>query len=207
MSKVAADRAPARASRRAAAPAGASLGPNDWLQAALRMLAGHNIDAIRIDVLAKALNVTRGSFYWHFRDRDDFLQRLLVCWRDATTEDVISRFEHREMAPAELIHDLLSLPFRGMAAREAAAVELAIRAWARSDPKARQALDIVDAHRLSYIAQCLSALGHLSIPESRRRAFVLYGYLVAESLLQHHGSDTQRKERRAWVEQCVLARG
>lgn len=181
-----------------------SLGPADWLRVAQSVLIHKSVDAVRIDVLAKELKVTRGSFYWHFKDRDDLLQRLLIRWRDEATEQVISRFERRGAEPRELIHELFSLPFRGRAAHEAASIELAIRAWARRDQMARQALDTVDAQRLSYISQCLSSISTLTIAESRNRAFVLYGYLVAESLLQHHGSDTQRAERRQWLEAAVL---
>lgn len=183
----------------------AALGPGDWLQSALSLLVYKSVDAVRIDVLAQQLKVTRGSFYWHFKDREDLLQRLLVRWRDETTEQVIDRFERRGAEPRELILELFSLPFRGTAAREAASIELAIRAWARRDPMARQALDTVDAQRLSYIAQCLSSMGSLTIAESRSRAFALYGYLVAESLLQHQGNDSQRHERRQWIEHAVLS--
>lgn len=62
--------------------------------------------------------MTRGSFYWHFRDRDDLLERILVAWRDEATEQVIHRFESRRLSSLELLRDLLSLPFRGKAAQE-----------------------------------------------------------------------------------------
>lgn len=191
---------------RTRAGAGASaLGPADWLHAALALLVTHSIEAVTIDVIAKALKVTRGSFYWHFKDRDDLLKRLLALWRDETTAQMSQCFETpADRAPRELIGELLSMPFRSASARDAAAIELSIRAWARSDLSARHALDAVDAERLSYIAQWLSSIGRWSIGESRTRAFVLYGYVLTESLLQHQGSERQRLERRAWIEREVL---
>jgi len=189
--------------KRASAPPRAQLTPDDWIAAATALLVDKSIDAVRVDVLAKQMNVTRGSFYWHFSDRDDLLSRLLTAWRDSATENVISRFEKKGAEPRELIRDLLSLPFRGRAAEASAAVELAVRAWARREEMARRFVDEVDAQRLSYIAQCFSAIG-LPIGEARVRAFALYGYELAESLLHNQGTASQKQERREFMERMLL---
>ncbi len=178
-------------------------GPDDWIQAAQRVLSSRSIDSVRVEVLAKEMGVTKGSFYWHFKDRDDLLQRMLTAWRDAATEQIIFRFENRGLPPRELIRDLLSLPFRGTQAMEAAAVELAIRAWARRDDAARSVLDEVDAKRLTYITQCFRALG-FSVNESKCRAFALYSYELSESLLSNQGTAKQKDDRRAFLEKLLL---
>jgi len=69
---------------------------------------------------------------------------------------------------------------------------------------ARQAVDKVGATRLSYIAQCFSALG-LDIAEARVRAFALYAYEVSERLMVGQGSDSQMRERRAFMERVLPA--
>jgi len=178
-------------------------GPDDWIRAAHRVLESRSIDAVRVEVLAKEMGVTKGSFYWHFKDRDDLLQRMLMAWRDEATEQIIFRFESRHLSARELIRDLLTLPFRGAAAREAAATELAIRAWARRDEAARRVLDEVDAKRLTYITQCFRALG-FSATESRSRAFALYGYELSEALLSSQGTTKQKGDRRAFMEKLLL---
>lgn len=179
------------------------LTPHDWIQAAAEVLVDKSVDAVRVEVLSKNLGVTRGSFYWHFKDRDDLLRQLLVWWRDTATEQIIERFEKRNIKPRELLRDLLMLPFRGKAAQVAAATELAIRGWARRDDMARQYVDEVDSKRLSYIAQCFSALG-FDIGEARLRAFALYSYEITESLLSNQGTDTQKQEQRAFMERLLL---
>ena len=149
--------------------------------------------------------MTRGSFYWHFKDRDDLLRSLLETWRKATTELIIERFESYQGSPLDLFRELLSLPFRGRSAARAARIELAIRAWARRDDMARRAVDDVDSRRISYIAQCLSALG-FTLAEARQRAFLLYGYDVAESILSNQGNAAQKRERRELVERLLLTK-
>ena len=161
----------------AKATAKTPLTPEDWIKAAEQVLIDKSIDAVRVDALSKDLSVTRGSFYYHFKDRDDLLRKLLVTWRDRATEQIIDRFERRNTNPRELIRDLLMLPFHGTAAKKGASTELAIRAWARRDEMARHFVDEVDGKRLAYIAQCFSALGfdipvHVVSPHAGRWFFI-----------------------------------
>ena len=128
---------------------------------------------------------------------------MLNAWRDAATEQIIKRFDNCHTDPRALIKELISLPFRGQRARRAASIELAIRGWARRDPMARLAVDEVDERRIAYHAQVFSALG-FSIAEARERAFVLYAYEVAESVLINQGTEAQKAARRALVERLIL---
>lgn len=176
--------------------------PADWINAATEVLVNQSIDAVRVDVLAKGLGVTRGSFYWHFQDRDDLLRKMLTSWRDGATEQLIQRFESSNAAPESLIHELAALPFRGKSAIRSASIELAIRAWARRDDMARHYVDEVDTKRLAYITHCFIALGK-SIPEGKRYAFLLYSYMIGESLLANQGSEDESEQRRQFVEKLL----
>ena len=186
----------------AAEPLRAPLTPEAWIDAATGVLVDEGIDHVRVDVLAGQLGVTRGSFYWHFRDREDLLRRVLQAWRERATEQLTVRLEQATADAVAQLRDVLSLPFRGRAATRAARIELAIRAWARRDAMARQAVDEADASRIGYIAQVFSSLG-FSIAEARARAFLLYAYVVGESQMPTQGSATQRQERCRFVERLL----
>jgi AcrR family transcriptional regulator len=190
--------------RKAAAPraAKAVLTPDDWVRAATQVLVDHGIDHVRVDVLAGELNVTRGSFYWHFRDREDLLRRVLQAWREVSTVQLTQRLEVARSDPRELLADVITLPFRGRAAVRAARIELAIRAWGRRDPMAQQALDEADSSRIGYHEALFRALG-FAPDEAAHRAFLLYGYEVAESLMPRQGSAAARDARRRSVLQLV----
>jgi AcrR family transcriptional regulator len=195
--------ASARPARRRAEPARPSLTPEAWIDAATEVLVDQGIDHVRVDVLATQLGVTRGSFYWHFRDREDLLRRVLQAWRERTTEQLTARLESASAEPREQLRDVLSLPFRGRAAQRAARIELALRAWARRDAMARHAVDEADASRIGYIAQLFSALG-FGVAEARARAFLAYSYVVGESQMAAQGSPTQRQQRARLVERLLL---
>ncbi len=194
--------------KRRAAPAVAetpreTLTPESWIEAATDVLVDQGIDHVRVDVLAGQLQVTRGSFYWHFRDREDLLRRVLQAWSDRSTALLTRRLETSRTDPHEQLRDVISLPFRGRAATRAARIELAIRAWARRDEMARQAVDASDASRIAYHGQIFEALG-FAPAEARVRGFVLYSWEVAESILHRQGAATQRQERIAFIEKLML---
>ncbi len=193
--------------RRAARPAAAraALSPEDWVAAATEVLVDHGIDHVRVDVLAGELKVTRGSFYWHFRDREDLLRRVLQAWREEATVQLTRRLVGARSRPEEQLADVVTLPFRGRAAVRAARIELAIRAWARRDPMAQQALDEADAARIAYHESLFQALG-FAPAEAAQRAFLLYGYEVAESLMQRQGTAAEREARRTAVLALVQRR-
>jgi AcrR family transcriptional regulator len=179
-----------------------ALTPQHWIAAATEVLVDQGIDHVRVDVLAGELSVTRGSFYWHFRDREDLLRRVLQAWREAATVQLTERLAQARSQPRELLEDVITLPFRGKSALRAARIELAIRAWARRDPMAQQALDEADAARIAYHEGLFRGLG-FAAGEAAARAFLLYGYEVAESLLGRQGTPAQRAARRDFVLRLV----
>ncbi|MGW4536011.1 TetR/AcrR family transcriptional regulator [Nocardia sp. NPDC004340] len=54
-----------------------------WIDAGLAALANGGLDAVRVEVLAKTLGVTKGGFYGYFADRD----ALLDAWEQQSTTD------------------------------------------------------------------------------------------------------------------------
>jgi AcrR family transcriptional regulator len=171
------------------------LGAADWIEAALDVLSEHGIDRVSVEPLAKRLGVTKGSFYWHFKDRDDLLEAILGHWRRRATLQIIERIERADESPRDRFTRLMRLPFRGSSrSRRGAEIELSIRLWGRSDPRARAALAEVDQLRLSYIRQLLVAAG-VSEADAPARAIHAYSYMRVATTLIPPGDD-------ALIDQC-----
>jgi len=90
------------------ASAKTSLSPDDWEQAALEWIAEHGVAALKVEPLARRLGITKGSFYWHFTDREQLLMQSLLRWEHLDRESV-ARFVEREQAPYDKLADF----FRG----------------------------------------------------------------------------------------------
>lgn len=66
----------------------------DWLEAAIRLFMQEGVEAVRITRLAQVMAVTRGSFYWHFKDRDDLLDGLVGFWEQKNMRSTMLALEN-----------------------------------------------------------------------------------------------------------------
>ena len=123
--------------------------------------------ALKAEPLAKAMGVSRGSFYWHFADIGAFHAAILEHWREVAAEQVIANVE----AASDSDSPLPLLLRRAFGAR--LALENAVRTWATVDPVARAAVQAIDRRRLNYVESLLRASG-LRPTSARARAQILY---------------------------------
>lgn len=164
----------------------ARLEAGDWILAGLAQLADQGISGVKVETLAKRMGVTKGSFYWHFKDRETLLAAMLADWRRRATLDIIDRLDRSEGTPAERLRRLLRLPMTGRASAWGADVELSIRLWGRHDAAARAALEEVDQVRLRYIRGLLEGAG-VPADAVAARAVLAYSYMrVAGTLVGSH---------------------
>jgi AcrR family transcriptional regulator len=129
------------------------LEPADWIRAALQRLAEYGIDGVRIELLARDLGVSKGSFYWHFRDRSEVRDKMLAAWESSELNWIDDRTDSPSMASrwANLIARV-SDP-------EHIHLEVAMRGWARSEEKVARALASIERKRAQLIAEVLSDVG------------------------------------------------
>ena len=146
------------------------LGPEDWISAALSLLVGQGIDAVQITALARDLNVTRGSFYWHFKGRGDLLEALLAEWRARNSGIMIDVLAQSDSLEAGIL-DLFSVWVDHN--RFDPKLDQAVRDWARRDQALASALRDEDDARVVAIATFFERFG-FDPTEAFVRARVIY---------------------------------
>jgi AcrR family transcriptional regulator len=151
-----------------------------WIAAAFDALAEGGIGAVRVEPLAKALDITKGSFYWHFADRPALLDAMLAAWGEGRIAAIREQAAARG-APDTVLSDLADLYTRHANIR-GLAIELAIRSLARTDEAAAKAARAVDRERLRHVGDLFAALGWPRA-EAQARAILFYSYLFGQSLL------------------------
>ena len=83
---------------------------SEWLRHGLRTLASDGPGALKVGPMSEKLNVSRGSFYWHFRDIEDFRSQLLQSWQEISTDQIITELDNRPDDPSRLA-DLMHRAF------------------------------------------------------------------------------------------------
>jgi AcrR family transcriptional regulator len=156
------------------------LGRDDWASAALRAIARGGIDAVAVESLAAELGATKGSFYWHFENRDSLIDAALAVWEQRSTDAVIALLE-READPATRLRMLLAAAFEMPA--EERATEIALLAKLDHAGAARTVQRVAE-RRISYMAAQFEALGWK--PEEAQDRATIVSYLYVGSLISSH---------------------
>ena len=152
------------------------LNRDDWIRAAIEVMIDSNVDQVRVEGIARELDVSKGSFYWHFRNRDDLLEAILDLWIHEATVRVDERVLRRAAGPAERLFLFLSLPLSSKRASKASDLELAILDWARRSRMAEDAVSKVDQIRVEQLVRQFKQLG-FPADQSEFRAHTAYAFL------------------------------
>ncbi len=115
-----------------------------WLEEGLAILEEVGAEGLTIENLTSRLDVTKGSFYHHFKKYQDFKESLLVFWEEEGTLQTIQLAE-REASPQEKLERVIQ------ATLKPSRLEVAIRAWALQDTLVRDYQQRIDQQRLAYL--------------------------------------------------------
>ncbi len=161
---------------------------SDWIEAAINVLADEGTDGLRVEVLAKNFGVTKGSFYWHFKDRQDLHMAVLETWKEGRIKDIIKQTTAQPGKEREQIYHVIQV-YSLARNRKGIPIELAVRDWARRDPEASVIVAEVDDVRLRCARDLFLACG-VPMDEASSRCMLLYAYVFGVSLMIYEKFDT-----------------
>lgn len=126
--------------------------------------------------MARALNVSRGSFYWHFSNIADFELQLMNAWKQRTTESVITDLENDLSAESRLTKLV------GLAFSNELSLDKAMRSWSMEDGRVNEIVAEVDNQRITYVESLLEEIT-TNKQEVALRARVLYWSSIGKSVV------------------------
>lgn len=177
----------------------ARIGKGKWIEAAIEALGNGGVEAVRVERLARALGVTKGSFYWHFEDRTALLNAVLDGWEREGTEAIIEEIERGGGDAPSRVRRL----WDRTSGQPGLTPELAIRDWARREDAVAERVLRVDRRRMEYLRRLFSEIS--SDPEEvEARALLLYSLLIGSHFIAvDHGASTRAQVLSTAVS-CVL---
>lgn len=131
----------------------ARLSKEDWLKKGLQVLTTKGYTSLRLEYLCEQLEVTRGSFYHHFKDMDDYVEKLMQYWEE-NSNSIMKQAELHEGTPLEKLNKLQEGVFK-ISAR----LEVVIRAWATFNKTVLKYTRKIDRKRISFVAELYEAHG------------------------------------------------
>jgi AcrR family transcriptional regulator len=171
--------------------------PARWVEEGLRALALGGPDAVRIELLARTLGVTKGGFYGYFNDRRALLEAMLDTWERRVIDEVIERVEGEGGDAKAKLRRLFVLA--SSSAGELLKVELAIRDWARRDKAVAKRLRRIDDRRMEYMRSLFGAFCRDEDDVEARCLLVFSLFIGSHFITVDHGG----RSRADVVEQAV----
>lgn len=175
-----------------------------WIDAGLTVLADRGVAAVRVESLARELEVTKGGFYGFFGGREELLAAMLETWEREVTEAVMQRVEaDGDDDPRAKLRRLMDVVIDQERAVHRVDVELAIREWARHDANAERVTARVDAVRTGYLREIFRAF--CDQDEAEVRTAIAVSVRLAGHLMPLAPDDAGRERLREMVAQRLLA--
>jgi len=165
---------------------------DSWLAEALEMLRERGIDHVKVEPLAQRLGVTKGSFYWHFKDRQDLLRSLPEFWVRRQTDLVLAHVQTTSGGPIDKLWAILEF----IARKDPDQYDNAMRAWAQFDPDVAAAVAAIDDRRMSTARSLFEEAG-LSSTDAAFRARLWYFYDVGEHVTRDTPDTVEERLERA----------
>jgi AcrR family transcriptional regulator len=169
-----------------------------WVTAALDAFEAGGAPAVAVVPIARALGVTRGSFYWHFASRDELLAAVVARWEHDHSDAVLAAVQ---AVPDP--HDRL-VALLGAAASKPPTIFVRMLDGAATEPVVAAAVSRTAERRMAVLAQALRELG-LTPAEARRRALLVYSAYVGLTRLMQADPDLMTDRERAAYSRHVLA--
>lgn len=156
--------------------------PEIWLDAAFESLLESGVDAVKILPLARKLNLSRTSFYWFFKDREQLLDALVTRWRDKNTGNIVQQSE----ADAESIAEAMLNVFdcwidTGLFDAQ---FEFALRSWALQSPHILAEVQKADRTRIEALSRMFLRFGFEEVSadvHARTTYLVQIGYISMQA--------------------------
>jgi len=164
----------------------------DWLNAARDILISDGVAEVKILAIGERLQVSRSSFYWYFKSREDLLDALLDDWAARNTSTIVNYCER----PANTIAEALCNFFRCFVDPELfdQGLDFAVREWSRRDAAVRKRIDNADRQRLDAITDMFKRFGY-DDPDADTRARILYFMQLGYHALEVREPMTERMKR------------
>ena len=162
----------------------------DWIAAARAMLIRDGAAAVKVERIATALNVTRGGFYWRFRDHADLMDALVKDWRETNSTTMIAALKG-EGTPVERIWKLMDVWVDEIGYDPA--YDIAVRSWATTSKKVARIVRAVDDDRIEALHQLFIDYGYSDM-EAFIRARVFYWHQLGYYAMGVKERNTKRHE-------------
>ncbi len=162
---------------------------DDWLEVGLDVLGTASVAEISVEALAKRLGIAKSGFYWHFKDRREYLNQLLDYWYREIIEVISENEQINELEPVTRLITAVEMIVR----HDLVKYELALHQWATTDKRAEKIMRKANRVRIEFAKSIFAELGFDDDEIEIRSMLTLIYQLWEEPTLNRIVSRKRRK--------------
>ena len=121
-----------------------NLKKNNWLSEGLKIIESKGFTRITVDYLCERVKRSKGSFYFHFKNIDGYIQALMDFWVEKDTLSIIHKANTANDKEKKQVLYQLSV-------KKSLKLEQYIRAWGFSNETVRKMVEKADDLRMESI--------------------------------------------------------
>jgi len=153
----------------------------DWVSLGFKLFSEKGITGIVIEKMAEKLNVNKSSFYWHFKTKKEFVQRLIEFWIDNETEQII-RLTNNENSTSEKFRTLIALSYKKMPHQD---FIFFLKRYAQKEKRIKTIIEKIDFQRVNYVKELLQEMGY-SEQDANIKSSLFYKHLIGYHEMIRH---------------------
>jgi AcrR family transcriptional regulator len=158
-----------------------------WIRIGMEQFARSGADGLVIEQMASELGCSKSSFYWYFKNRKDYIVRIVERWSDVATQQII-----RQSAGSGTAEDQVDTLLTEMfAITQKGDFLFYLRRLARENADYRAILDAIEQARMQYAQELLMKLG-MPLEAAERKSRILYHYYLG--WYERHKHEPVREE-------------
>jgi len=173
---------------------------DQWLKTALDLFGKSGEEGLRVEKLARELGIAKSGFYWHFSDREDFLEHLFAYWSHEYTEIVTSNPLLVMAEPRPRLLMIMTLVFE----QNLIEFDAAMQVWSNKDPEVAKKVRKVIDMRLRFVTAAFAEQGFEG-DELAMRARTFLAYITSERQIYGPSKAASSRHRERYLDMLLAA--
>jgi len=145
----------------------------DWINLGYRIFSEQGVAGIVVEKMAKALKVNKSSFYWHFKTRKEFIDQLIMFWKDKETDRIINLTNDKKTG-LEKFKAIIPLIYKQDPFLD---FVFYLKRYARKEKRIQQIIDNIEKQRIDYACNLIQDMGY-SKQEAKIKASSLHKHFI-----------------------------
>ncbi len=166
----------------------------DWIKLGYKLFSETGVAGLNVDKMSRLLKCNKSSFYWHFKTKKDFVDKLIEFWINIDTTKIISEVNEQEFSKDKLLK-LIKSAFKKDSNLD---FIFYLKKYSRENKHVLKIVEQIDRERMTFVSNLLMEIGY-SKQEATLKASIFYKYLIG-----YHEMIRYKKQKNDYLSEVLL---